>query len=220
MRISRRVFGSFVGSAGLALAFSSQPQAAEPAVNAAALNQIDTAIFARMPQLVADGATQILGNPNGDVTIIEFFDYQCPFSRRVEARLTPFVKQDGNVKLVVKNFPVIGPGSRIAARAARAAVHQDKFAALHTALFATRMEFTKDNILKIAAEAGLDPVKLSKDMDTIEVADDVTVNYDQARQVKVTSTPTFIINGHLVTTPSGEIDFPKMVAAARAENKK
>ena len=221
MRISRRFFGSMVGSGGLVLAFSSHALAADPApMNAPALNQTDTAIFARMPQLVADGATQILGNPNGDVTIIEFFDYQCPYSRRVQERLAPFVRQDGNVKLVVKNFPVIGPGSRIAARAARAAALQDKFEQFHYLLFETRVAFTKDNLLKVAADVGIDPVKLSRDMDTINVADDVTINYDQARQIKVTSTPTFIIDGHLVTEASADIDFPKAIAAARASHGK
>lgn len=217
MRISRRFFASSIGSAGLALAFSRYAPAAE---TARAMNAADTAIFARMPQLVADGATQIIGNPNGDVTIIEFFDYQCPYSRRVQERLAPFVGQDGNVKLVVKNFPVIGPGSRIAARAARAAARQDKFEQFHYLLFETRVAFTKDNLLNLATDVGLDPVKLGRDMDTVDVADDVTINYDQARQLKITGTPTFIINGHLVTEASADIDFPKTIAAARAANKK
>ena len=214
MRISRRLFGS----AGLALAFSRYARAADPDISK--MNAADTAIFARMPQLVADGATQILGNPNGDVTIIEFFDYQCPYSRRVQERLAPFVRQDGNVKLVVKNFPVIGPGSRIAARAARASARQGKFEEFHTQLFETRVAFTKDNLLALAKDVGLDPIALGRDMDTINVADDVTINYDQARQLKITSTPTFIIDGHLVTEASADIDFPKAIAAARASHKK
>jgi len=213
MHMSRRLFGS----AGLAFAFSGYALAADPDLSK--MNPADTAIFARMPQLLADGATQIIGNPNGDVTIIEFFDYQCPYSRRVEERLSKFVAEDGNIKHVVKSFPVIGPGSRMAARAARAAARQDKFAAFHTALFATRVNFTKDNILKLATEVGLDPVKLSRDMDTVDVADDVTVNFDQARALKITSTPTFIIDGHLVTESSGDIDFPKTIAAARSARK-
>ena len=214
MPISRRLFGL----AGLAFALSRRAFAADPDISK--MNVADTAIFARMPQIIADGATQILGNPNGDVTIIEFFDYQCPFSRRVQERLAPFVRQDGNVKLVVKNFPVIGPGSRIAARAARAAARQGKFEQFHLQLFETRTAFTKDNLLALAKDVGLDAVALSRDMDTVDVADDVTINYDQARQLKITSTPTFIIDGHLVTEASADIDFPKTIAAARAAHKK
>ncbi len=211
------IFARWVGSAALVLALTGHAHAAEtlPPMNAA-----DNAIFARMPQLLADGAVHILGNPQGDVTIIEFFDYQCPYTRNVAPRVSAAVRADGNVKLVLKSFPVIGPGSRIGARAAYAAKLQGKnFAAFHEALLAYKGVFTKEAMQKLAGDAGLNPVRLSDDMDTLDAADAVTVNFDQARSIKVTSTPSFIIDGHLMTEPSAEIDFPKAIAAARAKNK-
>jgi protein-disulfide isomerase len=177
---------------------------------------LDQAIAARVSALVDGPGSQVLGNPKGDVTVIEFFDYTCPFCKAAEPRLQQLIKDDKNVKLVAIEFPILQPASLVAAKASLASVRQGKYAAFHQALMGFRGQLTEPVILDVAKEAGLDVERLRKDMDAPEIADAIIGNFNLARALRITTTPTFIIGNRMVTEPSATLDFARAVAAARA----
>jgi len=177
---------------------------------------LDQAIAVRASALVDGPGSQVLGNPKGDVTVIEFFDYTCPFCKAAEPRLQQLVKDDKNVKLVAVEFPILQPASLVAAKASLASARQDKYAAFHQALIGFRGQLTEPVIFEVAKEVGLDVERLRKDMDAPEIADAIIGNFNLARALRITTTPTFIIGNRMVTEPSATLDFARAVAAARA----
>ena len=179
----------------------------------------DRLVFQKTDALLHDAASAAIGNPNGDVTIVEFFDYNCPFSRMVEPRLEALLKSDPGVKLVLKEFTIEPqPSSPSAARAALAALKQGKYEAYHQIMMRiTGHPLTVPEVFDDAQKAGLDVDQLRKDMEAPEIYSQIIANFNLARALRIYQTPTFIVGGHIVTDPSAQIDFPKLVAAARAK---
>ncbi len=210
------------GAAG-AMAASAEQARIDRAIEAYANKQkadtekaLDQAIGARAYTLVNSPGSQVLGNPKGDVTLIEFSDYTCPFCKATEPRLQQLFKDDQNVKLVVIEFPILRPESLVAAKAALASARQGKYAPFRQALMGFRGQLSETAIFDVAKEVGLDVERLRKDMDAPEIADAIIGNFNLARALRITSTPTFIVGNHMITESSVTIDFAKAVAAARA----
>ena len=180
---------------------------------------VDRRIVIWASNLFNDQGSAVLGNPNGDVTIVEFFDYNCPFSRAVEPRVQALLKSDPNVRLILKEFTIENQTtSLVAARAAFAAMKQGKYEPFHqTMLVVTGHQLTEDEIFADAQKVGLDVARLKKDMEAPDMYNQIVHNMNLARAVRAFQTPTFIINGHVITTPSAQIDFPKLVAEARVK---
>ncbi len=178
---------------------------------------LDQAVAARANALVTGPGSQVLGNPQGDVTIIEFFDYTCPFCKAAEPRLQQLLKDDRNVKLVAIEFPILNPVSIVAAKISLASVRQGKYAAFHQALLGFRGQLSEDAIFEVAKEVGLDVERLRRDMNAPEIADAIIGNFNQARALRVTTTPTFIIANRMIYEASATLDFAKAVAAARGK---
>ena len=116
-------------------------------------------------QLLKDATNPVGGNPKGDVTIVEFFDYRCPYCKAVQPDLQKAVSTDGNVRLVYKEFPILGPESIVASRAALAAMAQGKYQPFHDKLIAFKGNLDDAAIYSLAAEAGLDVRRLKADME-------------------------------------------------------
>src|SRR5690606_12063942 len=106
----------------------------------------------------------VFGNPNGDITVVEFFDYNCPWCKRALDELIKLTKADPNVKIILKEFPIFGENSLFTAKAAMASMKQGKYLEFHMALMKER-QVTKDNVFKIAEKVGLDVAKLKADME-------------------------------------------------------
>ena len=210
--IGRTAFGA--GAVALAailtLAVPPRGQAADPAP------ATDQAVAQKAAGLLHDPMTQALGNPAGDVVIVEFFDYACPFCKAAEPRLEALLKSDQGVKLVVKEFPILTPQSIVATRAALASVRQGKYAQFHQALMLYKGPLEEPVIFDTAKAVGLDLKRLRKDMAAPAISDEIIANMNLARSLRIFGTPTFIVGAHIVTEPSAQIDFPKTVAAARA----
>jgi protein-disulfide isomerase len=177
--------------------------------------QGDPAIAQREAALLHGPASETLGNPKGDVTIVEFFDYACPFCKAVEPRLEAFLKADRKVRLVVEEFPILTPQSVIASRAALAAARQGKYAAFHQALMSYRGGLDEDAIIGVARDVGLDIKRLRKDMADPAVQAAIESNLKLARSIGAHSTPTFIVDDRILTQPSATIIFPELAAASR-----
>lgn len=165
--------------------------------------------------LLRDPQTPVIGDPNAGVAIVEFFDYACPYCKAIEPRLEAFLKSDKRVKLVVKEYPILTPESLIAAKASLAAMKQGKYQQFHQALMMFKGRLQEPVIFDTAKDAGLDVDRLRRDMQSPEIADEIIANFNLARAIRAFDTPTFIVDNHVLTEPSAQIDFARVVAAAR-----
>lgn len=179
---------------------------------------------ARASALLRDPGSPVLGNPQGDVTLVKFTDYQCSFCKAAEPRIEKLIADDPNVRVVVKEFPVLGPVSVVAAKAALASQKQGKYAAYHQAMMGYRGRLTDADILAMAGKVGLNVDKLKVDMESPEVTDQIIATFDLARAVKISLTPGYIVNATVLSgvsakTSSAAINFQQEIAAARAAAK-
>ncbi len=167
--------------------------------------------------LTEDPDTPVVGNPEGDVAIVEFFDYRCQYCRRVAGTIKKAVEQDGNIRLIMKEFPILGPQSIQAARAALAAARQGKYEEFHWALMSEPGDMSDPHIRRVARTVGLDVDRLQTDMQSDEVDAMIRRNHELARALKINGTPAFVIGDTLVP---GAIDAPtleRLVIEARAK---
>lgn len=168
--------------------------------------------------LERDPNTPVGGNPKGDVTVVEFFDYRCGYCKKALPGVQELLKTDSNVRMVFKDLPILGPDSVTAARAALAAwnIAPDKYVPFHVALMQTRGDLSEARVLEIAKGVGIDPSKLKTAMDDPRIEAQLKRNAELAQTLKIGGTPAFVIGGKLVP---GAIDLDtmrEMVKAARS----
>jgi protein-disulfide isomerase len=175
------------------------------------------AIVARLQELTEDPAAPVLGNPAGDVVVVEFFDYRCPYCKSVAKMVREVVTGDGKVRLVMKEFPILGPPSVQAARAALAAAMQDKYEAFHFALMTQPGDMSDAHIETVAGQVGLDVERLQRDMKSPEVAAAIDRNIALAEAVGIRGTPAFIVGKTLVPGAIDAESFRQLIAKARAQ---
>ncbi|MBY0511570.1 MAG: DsbA family protein [Rhodospirillaceae bacterium] len=206
----------------LSVALLSAPALADNSdIVKAQLEQDANAAAARFfNQLMRDQNAPVLGNASGDVTLVKFTDYQCSYCKAAEPRIDKLLGEDRNVRVVVKEFPILGPMSVAAAKAALASKEQGKYHEFHKALMSHRGQLSEDVIFTAAAKVGLDVGKLKADMISPQVADQLIDNFNLARNLKISLTPAYIVNttvlsGVSVKTSTAKIDFGQEVAAAR-----
>ncbi len=147
-----------------------------------------------------------IGNPKANATLVEFFDYNCHFCKGALPDVTKLMKDDPNLKIVLKDFPVLGPGSVEAAKVASAARNQlpgDKFWAFHSKLLASHGPVGKAEALAVAKELGLDMDKLAKDMESPEVKAGLQEVMQLADELQINGTPTFVVGQDLVVGAVG-----------------
>lgn len=195
------------GAIAMLLALSGAALAADP------LPASDAAVAGRAAEL--SRASTVMGNARGNVTIIEFMDYTCSYCKAVQPRLEALLRADKNVKLIIKEYPILVPESLVAAKAAMASVKQGKYAAFHNALMNYEGPLSERAIFDTAQRVGINVVRLRADMKNPAIADEIIGNFNQARALRIFQTPGFIVGNHILTGLSAEIDFPKEVAAAR-----
>ena len=155
----------------------------------------------------------VAGNPKGDVTLVEFFDYNCGWCKKGLPEVVNLIEQDKNLRVVLKEFPIFGGDSDYAAKAAIAAKKQGKYWELHTGLLEHEGKVTKDVVDDVAAAKGIDMARLKKDMDDPEVAKVIAGNQALAQSLAINGTPAFIIDTHV--TP-GYLPAPELMAAIEA----
>jgi protein-disulfide isomerase len=157
------------------------------------------------------------GNADGDITIVEWFDYNCPYCRKLEPELRQVVQDDGKVRLVLKDWPILGPVSRIASRMALAAKYQDKFLTAHEAMIGVNSKLTEPRIRDLLAGAGADVDRLNRDLATNAKAIDAILarNNDQAEAFGFRGTPSFIVGKFRVPGSLTMAEFEMVIADAR-----
>jgi len=139
------------------------------------------------------GNYPVAGNPKGNITVVEFFDYQCSHCASMAPVISAVIRSNPNVRFVFKDFPIRGPMSEYAARAALAANMQGKYYQLNHALLTTNEPLTKENVISIAKANGLNTKKLEKDMFSATVTNQLKGTYQLAQELKLTGTPAFFI---------------------------
>lgn len=157
------------------------------------------------------------GNAQGDVTIVEFFDYNCPYCRKLAPELAQVVYDDGKVRMIFKDWPILGPVSVYASRLALASKYQGKFAAAHEALMSTSSRLTEPRIRELLAGAKIDVGRALKDMATNAGTIDAILkrNDDQATAFGFNGTPAFIIGKFRVPGALTMAQFDQAIADAR-----
>jgi protein-disulfide isomerase len=172
-------------------------------------------VTARAADLLHDPQTQTMGNGSGDCNLVEFFDNQCPYCQANEPEIQKLLKQDGRVRLVLKEFPILGPISLVASKAALASVKQGKYDQFHEALLAHKGHYDKASIVDdIAKSVGLDLDKLHKDMQSSEIAAEIDKNLDLGRALEINGTPGFVIGDQIVGGASSVDELKKYVDTA------
>jgi protein-disulfide isomerase len=167
-------------------------------------------------QVFNDPEVPVLGNRRGDVTLVEFFDYQCGYCKAVHADVRRLIDSDTNIRLVYKEFPILGPASITASRAALAAQRQGKYDALHVALMENRGQLDDDKIYRIAASAGLDLDRLKKDMQAPEISEALQKNLRLASELNIRGTPAFVVGDQIVPGAVGLDKLKELIASGRA----
>ena len=157
------------------------------------------ALTDRKDEVFNDPDAPVLGNPKGDVTLVEFFDYRCPYCKAMADQIADVVKADGKTKLVMKEFAVLGPELVTAAKAALASREQKKYEEFHRALMHLKEPLTEKTLMKTAADVGINTDKLKKDMDDPKVDTILKNNLKLAHDLNLDATPTFIIGDQIIT---------------------
>lgn len=172
--------------------------------------------------VLRDPEVPVLGNPQGDVTIVQYFDYQCPYCRKFNPDLAKVVHDDGHIRLVFKDWPVFGGISVDTAKLALAAKYQDKFAQAHDALIALKKKLTEEAARAALTQAGVDVERAKQDLAAHrqEIEAILARNADQATAFGFRGTPSFIIGHFRVAGVLDAAMFKRAVADARAAARK
>lgn len=194
-------------------------QAAEDKAKSQSQEKAAAALVARRQEVFDDRNTPVGGNPHGDVAIVEFFDYRCPYCKQVEPSLEALLTQDPQLRFVYKEFPVLGPVSKTAARAALAARGQGKYFAFHRAMMAVKGEFGESAVWEVAKSVGLDVDRLKRDMKAPEIDRDLKANFELAQALDIRGTPGFVIGDEIVPGAISLDSLKQLIDAARKQEK-
>lgn len=161
----------------------------------------------------------VLGNRNGDVNFVEFFDYNCGYCKRAMSDMLDLLKNDPKLRVTLKEFPVLGPGSVEAARVAVAVRMQDpggkKYLDFHQKLLGGRGQADKARALAAAKDAGLDMARLEKDLTSPEIDATITENFKMAEDMGLNGTPSYVIGKEVVVGAVGLETLNKKISEAR-----
>lgn len=185
----------------------------------AELEKAKAAVSGNADKLFNSPRHVVVGNPQGDVTLVEFFDYNCGYCKRALIDLQELMKNDPKLRVVLKEFPVLGPGSVEAAQVAVAVRMQDKsgkkYLDFHQKLLTGRGQADKARALAAAKDAGLDMIRLEKDMTSEEVRTSLEESFKLAEALGLNGTPSYVIGKDVVIGAVGAAALKEKVAAAR-----
>lgn len=177
-----------------------------------------SAVLAEKAKLVDPATSAIVGNPQGDVTIVEFMDYNCGFCKRAVEDVRALVKEDPKLKVVIKDFPILGPDSVEASRVAVAAMTQlqgQKYFDFHNKLMATKGRINGAKALEVAKEAGADVERLKKDMESAQTKGVIEDTVALGDRLGLTGTPAFILGDEVVFGAVGAPALKQKIEAVR-----
>ncbi len=184
---------------------------------AAQAEAVKRTIANRADEIFRDPAAPVGGNASGDVTLVEFFDYNCKYCRAVDPTIAEVLAADPGLRLVHKEFPILGDGSEAASRIALAAERQGKYRELHQALMSVQGSATEESALAAAAASGLDVERLRRDMGDPAISEAIARNRALAAALGVDGTPGFVLAGQVVPGAIDRATLEGLIAKARQE---
>ena len=177
--------------------------------------QAKAAISENAAQLFG-GKLAVAGNPKGNVTLVEFFDYQCIHCKKMSPIVAELIKKDNNLRVIYKEFPIFGESSETASKVALAAAMQGKYMQMHEALLKLESRLDDKLVMSTAKSVGLNMTTLQKDMDSKTVKDILAENRTLAEKMHLMGTPAFVV----ASTPAGQFDAksdPTFIPGAASE---
>lgn len=167
----------------------------------AALERDTAMVQSNADDLFASPGDWVGGNPDGDITLVEFMDYQCGYCRKAYSEVDELVTSDGNIRFVVKEFPILGEASLLSSQFAIAILQLHGNAAYegaHDALIALRGEPNADTLARVATDLGLDPQAIADKMNSDEVMAVIRANHALAEKMEISGTPTFVLKNTMM----------------------
>ncbi|MFV0513955.1 MAG: DsbA family protein [Jhaorihella sp.] len=162
----------------------------------------DTALIAENADaLFDDGHSWVGGNPDGDITLVEFMDYRCGYCRKAAPEVEALLKSDGNIRLIVKEFPILGEASLVASQfalATKTVAGDAAYRQVHDALIAFKGEIDEVALRRLAEGLGLPADAIMAQMDSAEISRILTENHDLARRLNISGTPTFVLGSEML----------------------
>lgn len=165
--------------------------------------------------LERDPTAPVLGNPQGNVTLSEFFDYNCPYCRKLVPVVQRLIAADPALRLVYRELPIFGEGSTFAAQASLASLQQGKYWQFHAALMAMKGRAEEASVMRVARKVGLDEARLRRDMDADAVYDHIARSQELADHMGLMGTPTFVAGDEGVFGEQSLADLQGLVSRAR-----
>ena len=167
-----------------------------------------------------DSNSWVGGNPDGDITLVEFTDYRCSFCRRAHTELEQLLEADGNIRFIIKEFPILGEDSVLSSRfaiAVRQIAGDDAYKAAHDALITLRSNVNADVLRRLAEDLDLDADAVLTRMDSDEVTQVIAANHALAGRLQISGTPTFILEDQMLRGYMPLADMQRLVAQTRQE---
>ena len=162
-----------------------------------------------------DPTAPVLGNPKGDITLTEFFDYNCPFCKKIVPTIHKLISSDPDLRVVFREWPVFGEGSEFAARASLASLAQGKYWQTHTALMAMKDRAAEPSVMRAVRDLGLDEAKLRADMQSDRVSSHISRSFELADHMSLVGTPTLIAGDEARFGDTSLDELKALVARAR-----
>lgn len=182
-------------------------------------NEAQVAIAQYRDELLFSEHSPVVGNPQGKVTLVEFFDYNCPYCRQVAPLMDEALTTDPDLRIVYKEFPILGPNSVFAAKAALAAARQDAYQQFHEAIMASTGSADEAGVLAIAEQLKLDMEKLRSDMQSPEIQAEIERNLKLASALRINGTPGFVIGEEIVRGATNLETMKSLIDKARDDLK-
>lgn len=162
-----------------------------------------------------DPTSPVLGNPDGNVTLTEFFDYNCSYCRKMFGLIPKLIASDPQLRIVYREWPVFGEGSEFAARASLASLKQGKYWSFHSSMLGMEGRAVEATVMRTARDVGLDIEKLRADMEAPNVAEHIQTSFQLADHMGLLGTPTFIAGDEGVFGEMSLKELQELVARAR-----
>ncbi len=170
-------------------------------------------------EIEAPYASAIAGNPKGDVSVVVFFDYACPYCREAHADAVKLVAADKGVRLVYRDFPVLSPASDEAAMASLSAAQQGKYTAFHNAMFETPGKVSHERTVAMVRTAGLDEMRTARDLESPALKAEIKKNLELGRALGLTGTPSYVVGDRVLVGAVGLAALQAAVADTREARK-
>lgn len=198
----------------------SHPEIIPEAINGMQSREVTRLLAGNRKEIETPFAGAVAGNPKGDVTVVEFFDYACPYCRAGHADIKQLIAADPGVRVVYRDFPVLSDASNEAAMASLSAAAQGRYAAFHDRMFETAGKVERERTIATVRAAGLNEMRTARDLTSPALKAEIKRNLDLGRALGLTGTPTYIIGDRILGGAVGLTALREAVATARAASAK